>query len=1004
MNKKKRILCWSDSAIAGTGFGVVSKHILTALHNTGKYDIHHLAINFHGDFVDRDKVPWQQQPARLLDPKDPHGIKMFQRTLMKGDYDIIWVCNDLYVTHQVAEVIIKIRQRATLKGSKQPIFIYYYPVDCHVPGDGSDYLKVVDIPVCYTTHGKIETLKTIPEIGYKLKQIPHGVDTSIFKPLPLPQVNAIKKNVLGIDPDTTVVINFNRNSARKQMQYAMLAFKEFRKHVPKSIMYMHTVTKDQGGDLIRAVEDLGMSTKTDIVFPAHYSPTNPAPSHILNQLYNMGDIFLTTHLGEGWGLSLDPFTFINTINGVKYIKDINIGDKVLSSNGEYEEVLDTTSREENITYTLKSKYSTGLITSDLHPYLVSKDRGKTLAWLNIKNLSKGDYIAICKPKNVHDKLPLQIDLTDYIECEYDKDYVWCKMGYSPQRGGLSISKVQREFNVSKRVAEDALNHFRGKKTLSRCLPGSEVHDIYRNLVAKYDPECVSQVKMNRYIPISDTFLEFIGWYLAEGSSENGVRIELSLHKNEKHIAEKFRSWCNDILGIDSIIEEFDNKSRLRISSSILATFLQQECGKGSYNKRIPSWLLETPTKLGPLVKGLFLGDGSIAKSGYLSLTTVSPSLAYQLRDICAANNILVGISEAKIRHGNYIPFILSFKHRERFGKLINLEFKKEVKEIDCIELDKYFLVPIEIITRSEDNTNLLYDICVDNSHSFIANGIVAHNTVTEAMAAGVPVVAPDNTCYKPGTEVFLQDRIDVIENVKVGDKVLSINPKTGNCSFKPVTHEYELDYEGDLIIMDTKQVKLAVTPDHRILHSNGRFSDDIIESKAGEMEASTYRIPCYGDMCNWDYDLWFTLPEPQFKQIHNKSQTHEKFDMSDFLSLLGWYITEGCCEKLGYRIRITQSIKENRDEIFALLDRMQIRYTTSDDNICFNHNQLHQVFSELGSSAQTKTLPRWVFSLHREQLIYLFDNMIKGDGHSCDTYTGFITSSKKLVRDFAELC
>jgi len=302
--KKKKVLAWSDSALAGTGFGVVSKHILGALHATGKYDIHHLAINFHGDFADKSVIPWQQQPARLLDPKDPHGLKMFQRTLVKGDYDIVWVCNDLYVTHQVAEIVVKVRQRATTQGKKPPIFIYYYPVDCHVPGDGSDFLKVVDIPVCYTTHGAKETLATISEVKNKLKQIPHGVDTSIFKPVPQEQINVVKKNVLGVNPDTTVVINFNRNSARKQMQYSMLAFHEFRKQVPNSIMYMHTSVQDQGGDLMKAVRDLGMSTKKDIIFPTRYSPSNPAPAHILNQLYNMGDIFLTTHLGEGWGLTV----------------------------------------------------------------------------------------------------------------------------------------------------------------------------------------------------------------------------------------------------------------------------------------------------------------------------------------------------------------------------------------------------------------------------------------------------------------------------------------------------------------------------------------------------------------------------------------------------------------------------------------------------------------------------------------------------------------------------
>ena len=55
MNKKK-ILCWSDSASTFTGFGVVSKYVLKALHNTGKYEISQLSINFPTRFVDTEDI------------------------------------------------------------------------------------------------------------------------------------------------------------------------------------------------------------------------------------------------------------------------------------------------------------------------------------------------------------------------------------------------------------------------------------------------------------------------------------------------------------------------------------------------------------------------------------------------------------------------------------------------------------------------------------------------------------------------------------------------------------------------------------------------------------------------------------------------------------------------------------------------------------------------------------------------------------------------------------
>jgi D-inositol-3-phosphate glycosyltransferase len=299
-----KVLAWADSAIAGTGFGVVSRHVLQAVHATGKYEIHHLAINHHGDFVNSKEIPWQMQPARLMDPRDPHGIKMFLKTVMKGNYDIVWILNDIYVTNEVTAQFHALLDQRRAKGLKNPVSIYYYPVDCHVPLDGSSFLPIVDIPVCYTDHGRAETLKTHPSLEPKLFQVPHGVDSHIFKPLPRDMVMKYKSQLLRSEKESYLIINVNRNSSRKQIQYSMLAFKEFKKRVPNAVMYIHSAVMDQGGDLRKAVLDLGMDPRTDIVFPVNYSPSNPVTPATLNMLYNMADMYLTTHLGEGWGLTV----------------------------------------------------------------------------------------------------------------------------------------------------------------------------------------------------------------------------------------------------------------------------------------------------------------------------------------------------------------------------------------------------------------------------------------------------------------------------------------------------------------------------------------------------------------------------------------------------------------------------------------------------------------------------------------------------------------------------
>ena len=102
MNNKIKVLCWSDCAFAPTGFGTVSKHVLSTLYNTGLFEIDHLAINYYGEFYDRKKYPYQIVPARLLNPSDPFGNQMLIRNLQKTDYDILWILNDTFVVNKIA--------------------------------------------------------------------------------------------------------------------------------------------------------------------------------------------------------------------------------------------------------------------------------------------------------------------------------------------------------------------------------------------------------------------------------------------------------------------------------------------------------------------------------------------------------------------------------------------------------------------------------------------------------------------------------------------------------------------------------------------------------------------------------------------------------------------------------------------------------------------------------------------------------------------------------------
>lgn len=307
-NRKRRVLVWSDAVCATTGFGVVSKYILKALHATGKYEIDQLAINYFGDFLDTQEYPYQLQAARLNNPKDPYGNQQFLDALTKKPYDLVFVINDTFVVEEIAKHMDEIR--AVKRSSNHPVFklVYYFPVDCRYMNRAASFSKTSDYNIAYTDFAKESALKVD---GLKVHDvIYHGTDTKTFRPLPAEQCRLFRKKFFNVDDDDKfILLNINRNNTRKDMARSILAFKEFRKQVPNSMMYMHTKLVDSPGwghqiDLGVCLEHLALDMRTDVIFPRELNAANGFPVEAINQIYNAADAYITTTLGEGWGLTI----------------------------------------------------------------------------------------------------------------------------------------------------------------------------------------------------------------------------------------------------------------------------------------------------------------------------------------------------------------------------------------------------------------------------------------------------------------------------------------------------------------------------------------------------------------------------------------------------------------------------------------------------------------------------------------------------------------------------
>lgn len=300
--KKIRLAFYGDSPTCISGFATVSRNILLGLHATKRFDIEVYGINYWGEPHD---LPFNIWPVcfnhDLNGQSDPFGQKKMIDLLTnhKRRYDVYFFLNNPHKLTFLPTVKTRLKH-----AEHQFADIVYYPIDATPKKEWLENIKDADKIVAYSEYGMKETLNVLPELGPKVNYIYHGVEPEDFFPLPKSQRFLCKRNLFGIDEDTFLITNVNRNQLRKDIPRTMMAFKEFKKKVPNSLLYLHMAQKDVGGDLIEISQNLGLKRGEDIKFSGNdFSPAKGITVEVLNKIYNASDLIVSSSTGEGWGLS-----------------------------------------------------------------------------------------------------------------------------------------------------------------------------------------------------------------------------------------------------------------------------------------------------------------------------------------------------------------------------------------------------------------------------------------------------------------------------------------------------------------------------------------------------------------------------------------------------------------------------------------------------------------------------------------------------------------------------
>ena len=553
-------------------------------------------------------------------------------------------------------------------------------------------------------------------------------------------------------------------------------------------------------------------------------------------------------------------TLISTSNGFKRIDEVMKDERVLTKGGTYETVVATQSKETQsetaeiwVRCLMNSQDEPTLQPTEEHLLWAMTKQDLTPRWIEAGKLQKGDYVHISAPK-------VETNTTYRL-----MDYVG--EGFVENAGKIHIAKndVKRGFDNS---------------------PGTKCQSVKN--------EVELDAKLGR----------LIGYFLAEGHVQTDRLVGFTFNSKDVAWIEDVNALLVEIFEINTTINiNKDGSTNVYAHSKILARFFEGIIGKGFATKILPIEILQSKNDvLKEMMIGVFRGDGCALKNG-MNLCLSNQNLQMQIFQLLVKLGYLPSVCKAhKGKLATVQPYVIRLNYWDA-GNLIDAIGKDLHKITNKIQKQRFWhrvRVGNDIFyqvfkTKKRPTRELVFDLQVNNDHSFSAGLITAHNcfvtttddsiweeqegvnfgkgifaTMTECalyskfaggigtdwtrvrpagagigsthgMSSGVvpylkvfnDTAVSVNQCFDGDTRIFTKSGFKAIKNIVVGDMVLGVRG-----DFNAVYDLRDYDQKEAMLEIDVKHSidKLKVTDAHPIYAIQGANLETSISDTLNALE------------------------------------------------------------------------------------------------------------------------------------------------------------------------
>lgn len=255
-------------------------------------------------------------------------------------------------------------------------------------------------------------------------------------------------------------------------------------------------------------------------------------------------------------------------------------------------------------------------------------------------------------------------------------------------------------------------------------------------------------------------------------------------------------------------------------------------------------------------------------------------------------------------------------------------------------------------------------------------------------------------CYDKNTEVYTEKGFELVKDVKIGTKILTLNPETKNLEWATCIKTFEKDCEN-IAIIEGKRLHIAVDPNHTFfaykkVEHNKKF---FIEPKFIQGVYNLGKKAKFYASSEWQGE------NKDFVKIGQ-----QKIPIKDYLFLMGYYLSEGSVNPRQNSSEIKISQYTYSDKMFK--DLSFFKPHKNKYAITIYNRELKEYLKQFGKSNK-KFVPQIIKDLTKDNIRIFLNAFCLGDGvlekrrktnlFEGKIYNVYSTSSRRLADDLTEL-